>query len=91
MHGASHVPGAMSAVVDVGLISGKTVSLEAQLDEPVATLKRHAQTALTVGKGRLLDASGLGGCWMMSRPQRRKLETWTSLTLQLKWVQIQAS
>ena len=30
--------------VDVGLISGKTVSVEATLDEPVARLKRRAQT-----------------------------------------------
>ena len=48
----------MSMVVDVGLISGKTVSAEAKLDEAVATLKRQAQTALAVGRRRLLDASG---------------------------------
>ena len=48
----------MSVVVDVGLISGKTVSVEASLDESVATLKRRAQTALAVRKGRLLDSSG---------------------------------
>ena len=53
------VTAAMSIVVDVGLISGKTVSAEAGLDEPVGLLKRLAETALAVGKGRLLDSSGL--------------------------------
>ena len=42
---------AMSVVVDVGLIRGKTVSVEARLDESVATLKQRAQTALAIGKG----------------------------------------
>ena len=49
-----HMTEAMPVVVDVALISGKTVSVEANLDEPVALL----QIALAVGKGRLLDASG---------------------------------
>ena len=44
---------AMSVVVDVGLTSGKTVSVEVGLGESVATLKRRAQIALAVGKGRL--------------------------------------
>ena len=48
----------MSVVVDVGLISGKTVPVQAGLDESVATLRRQAQTALAVGTGRLMDASG---------------------------------
>ena len=42
---------AMPVVIDVGFISGKTVSAGAQLDEAVASLKRRAQTALAVGKG----------------------------------------
>ena len=45
-------------VVDVGLTSGRTVSVTAKLDEPVATLKRRAQTALAVGKGCLWEAAG---------------------------------
>ena len=49
----------MSVVVAVSLISGNTVSVEAGLDESVATLKRRAQTALAVAKGRLRDSSGV--------------------------------
>ena len=36
----------MSVALDVGLLSGKTVSVEARLDESLAALKRRAQTAL---------------------------------------------
>ena len=39
----------MSISIDVG--RGRTVSVEARLDESVATLKHRAQTALAVGKG----------------------------------------
>ena len=46
----------MSVVVEVALMSGKRVSVEAGLDESVATLKRRAQIALAVGKGRLLNS-----------------------------------
>ena len=77
-------------VVDVGLTSGKTVSVEARLDESVATLKRRAQTALAVGKGRLLDSSG-GLLDDQLTVKKAKLEAGTSLTLQLRRVQIQAS
>ena len=49
----------MSITVEVGLLSGKSVTVEAGLDEEVGTLKRRAQIALGVGRGRLLDASGL--------------------------------
>ena len=80
----------MSVLVDVGLISGKTVSVEAKLDEVVATLKRRAQTALEVGKGRLLDTSA-GLLHDEHIVKEAKLETGTSLTLQLRRVQVQAS
>ena len=46
-------------MVDVGLMSGKTVSVKATLDESVATLRQRAQTALGVAKGQLLDSGGL--------------------------------
>eukprot|EP00439_Symbiodinium_sp_Y106_P084693 s31_g26.t1 len=49
---------ATSISVDVALLSGKTASVKASLDEDVATLKRRAQTALGVGNGRLLNSSG---------------------------------
>ena len=79
----------MSVVVDVGLISGKTVSVEAGLDESVATLKRRAQTALAVGKGRLVDSGRLLDDELTVK--EAKLETGHSLTLQLRSVQVQAS
>ena len=77
----------MSFLVDVGLISGKTVSVEAGLDESVGSLKRRAQTALAaVGKGRLLDSS---------RPlneiqtvKKAKLQNGILLTLQLGLVKV---
>ena len=80
---------AMSVVLDVCLISGKTVSVEAGLDESVATLKRRAQIALAVGKGRLLNSGGLLHDELTVK--EAKLETGTSLTLQLHTAQIQAS
>ena len=72
----------MSIAVDVGLLSGRTVSVEAGLDESVATLKLRAQTALAVGKGRLFDSSArlLGE---QQTVKQAKLETGTSLTLQV--------
>ena len=80
----------MSVVVDVGLMSGKMVSVQTKLDEPVATLKSRAQTALEVGKGRLLDAFG-GLLDDKQTVQEAKLENGTSLTLQLGGVQIAVS
>ena len=48
----------MSVTVEVGLLSGKTATLQAGCDESVATLKCRAEAALGVGRGRLLDSSG---------------------------------
>ena len=48
----------MSITVRVGLLSGKTAALKASLDEEVETLKRQAQAALGIGRGRLLDTCG---------------------------------
>ena len=45
----------MSIAVEVGLLSGKSVSVQASLDEEVEALNRRAQAALAVGRGRLLD------------------------------------
>ena len=78
---------AMSVVVAVGLISGKTVLVEAQLDEPVVTLKRRAETALQVGRGRLLDSSG-GLLDDEQTVQEAKLETGSRVTLQVGAVQV---
>ena len=48
----------MSIEVTVGLLSGKTATVTADLDEEVATLKRRAENALGVGRGRLVGSSG---------------------------------
>ena len=77
----------MSITVDVGLLSGRMVSVEARLDEPVATLKRRAQTALAVGNGRLLDSSAR----LLDEEQtvkKAKLETGITLTLQVGKVRV---
>ena len=64
----------MSIDVEVGLISGRRVTVQAAADETVGTLKRRAQTALGVGIGRLLthlDASSRD-----VRPSRRPGADW---------------
>ena len=48
----------MSIHVEVGLISGRKAVVQAALEETVGTLKRRAQVALGVGRGRLLDSCG---------------------------------
>ena len=69
--------------VEVGLLSGKSVSLKAAPDETVATLKRRAQDALAVGRqGRLLHSSGeiLEGSESI---KKARLRDGDSLTLQV--------
>ena len=61
--------------------------METRLDELVATLRSRAQTALAVGKGRLLDASG-GLLGDKQTVKDAKLEKKALLTLQLGRVQI---
>ena len=46
---------AMSVNVEVSLISGRSVSLEIELDAAIDTLRRRAQAALEVNSGLLLD------------------------------------
>ena len=69
----------MSVVVDVGLISGKTVSVEARLDEPVATLKRCAQNALAVAKGRLVDSRRVL-CYVTQHGEKRTMRSWHAVS-----------
>ena len=80
----------MSITVDVRLLSGRTAAVKAGLAARVATLKRRAQTALGVGRGRLLDRSGnvLDECVPI---KRARLQDGDSLTLQISRVQIQTS
>ena len=44
----------MSVTLHVSLLSGRTVAVETGMDVDVETFKRRAQSALKVGKGRLL-------------------------------------
>ena len=80
----------MSITVDVGLLSGKTVAVKAGLDDKVETLKLQAQTALGVGRGRLLNSSGvvLDAC---SKIKDAGLQNCDSLTLHIKKDQVQAT
>ena len=48
----------MLLTIEVSLLSGRTVSVEAGLEETVETLKHRAQQTLAIGRGRLLDSSG---------------------------------
>ena len=48
----------MAITVEVGLLSGKGVTIKAGLDEEVAMLKDRAQLALQVGNGQLVDSFG---------------------------------
>ena len=48
----------MSISVEVRLLSGRTATVSAGLDEDVETLRLRAHAALGVGKGRLADLAG---------------------------------
>ena len=56
----------MSIAVEVGLLSGKTVTLNTRLDEEVETLKLRAETALGVRAGKLVNSSGHLGVLLVS-------------------------
>ena len=45
----------MSLEIEVSLLSGRSVALEAETDELVEAFKSRAQKALAEGRGRLLD------------------------------------
>ena len=80
----------MSISVQVGLLSGKAATLQVGLEDQVATLKRRAQTALDVGRGRLLDSSGsvLNACTTV---KKAKVLHGDCLTLHINRVQLPAS
>ena len=48
----------MPLTIEVSLLSGRSASLEARLDESVRALRIRAQKALGVGRCKLLDCSG---------------------------------
>ena len=82
--------GSTSITVTVGLLSGKTATVTASSDEEVGTLKRRAETALGVGRGRLLDSSGrvLDVCAPIGHAG---LQNGDALTLQISNFQLQAN
>ena len=79
----------MTLVLVVALISGETVSLEADLDASVGSVKLRGRGALGVGLRRLLKASGsvLDGDATL---ETAGLRTGDRLTLQIGKLQIQA-
>ena len=79
----------MSITVNVGLLSGRTAAVTADLEEVVRSLSLRAQTALGVSRGRLVHSSGrlLDAC---STIKDTELQNGDSLTLQVHRVQIQA-
>ena len=81
--------GKMSITVDVGLLSGKTATVKAGLDEEVGALKRRAQIALGIGRGRLVGSSGsvLDACAPI---KHARLQDGDILTLHINRVQVQA-
>ena len=79
----------MSLTVEVALLSGKAATVQADLDEDVATLKCRAQAALGVGPGRLLDASGvLDACVTV---MQAGVQNGDRLTFHINQVQVQAN
>ena len=76
--------------VQVGLLSGRAATVEADLDEEVGSLKRRAKKELGVGRGRLMDSSGsiLETCTPIKHTQ---LQDCDSLSLHTGKVQVQAN
>ena len=76
--------------LEVSLLSGKTATVQAGLDETVETLTQRAQIALGVGKGRLLNSSGvvLDGC---EETKSSRIQNGDSLTFHVNGVQTQST
>ena len=80
----------MSIAVEVGLLSGNSVTVQASWQEDVEALNRRAEVALGVGKGRLLDSFGrvLDACAAI---QTAGIQNGDTLTLHVYQVQTQAA
>ena len=80
----------MAIAVEVGLLSGKTATVHADLNETVEVLKKRAQGALRVGNGRLLDSSG---CVLdaYASVKTARVQSGDSLTLHINRVQVRGS
>ena len=77
----------MSLTIEVSLLSGRTVSLEAGPEESVDTLRRRAQETLASGRGRLLNSAGksLDG---EATLKESGLQSGDALTWQMSTVQV---
>ena len=80
----------MYLTLEVSLLSGRTVSLEAGLDESVAALRRKAQKTLAVGRGRLLSSSG-GVLSAAATLEESSLRNGDRLTLQMRSVYVRGN
>ena len=80
----------MSIAVEVSLLSGKTATVQAGLDEKVNSVILQAQLALGVSKGRLVGASGfvLDGSALTKHASIRNGDV---LTFHASKVQVQAT
>ena len=78
----------MSVAVEVGLLSGKTATVEASFDENVGAFKARAEIALGVGTGRLMNSSGrfLDPCALM-----KDSPVHDALTLHISQVKVHGS
>ena len=80
----------MSIIVEVRLLSGKTATVKAGPDDEVEELKRQAQIALKVSRGRLTDSSGIVlDTYALVRDAR--IKNGASLTLHVRTAQVQSS
>ena len=77
----------MSLAIEVSLLSGRVVSLEARPDESVESLKARALESLAVHRGRLVDPSGrvLHGAATI---HESRLQSGDTLTLQIGRTQV---
>ena len=80
----------MSISVDVHLLSGKSACLKVATDASVHSLMKLAQTALKVGRGRLLRSSG-EVLDPVSSIKAARLQDGDSLTLHVKQVAVAAA
>ncbi|CAE7878575.1 HERC2, partial [Symbiodinium microadriaticum] len=80
----------MGISVDVRLISGRRAIVELEADASVETLRQRAQSALAVGRGRLLNSAGdvLNGTTTLTQAG---LQSGDALLLHISQVQVMAA
>ena len=81
----------MAIAVAVGLLSGRTATVKAGLDEEVGTLKRRAQTALGSRKRAAVENSSGSVLDVSASIKRARLQNGESLVLHIGTVQLKAT